>query len=487
MAGQRPQDGPGLQRPEPHAAVVAGAREGRAVGAEGDSHDPVLVADEGMKMLAGVRIPEMQPAVVATAGEQSAVWRERDRADPALVVAERAKLRAGTRIPEPDGAVDAGAREHASVGSEADRPNPRLVAAQDAQLLAGVRVPQTHGAVVARARQRRGAGGEGERAHPALVAVQRAHGDAVAWIPETYAAVVAGACEDDAVLRRERHRADAVLVGVNGAQLGGAVRIPQAHAAIGVRARDQVAGRMDRHRGARGCGRRQHRLGVLGIGQRRPERVAAVQGAARQPRAGELRATQTCVVELGAARVGAEQSRRARVAAFELRLDERRAGEVRAHERGARQIGALEVRARHAGVRQVCSREVRARHPGAGVVAAAEVLSGERRVANLHAEALVHEQCAARSGGAFATRDGLPRPFARAIVPHQIAEEVRHQHRHLASLQRVGPCPAAELLGGAIGDEPLHDRLVNERERSLLVAHEQGARADEVGDRVAIE
>ena len=64
-------------------------------------------------------------------------------------------------------------------------------------------------------------------------------------------------------------------------------------------------------------------------------------------------------------------------------------------------------------------------------------------------------------------------------LPGEVAEEVGHERGHLGPPQgidrRALPGLVLELLGGAIGHEPFHDRLVDEGEESLGVADQERA------------
>jgi hypothetical protein len=60
-------------------------------------------------------------------------------------------------------------------------------------------------------------------------------------------------------------------------------------------------------------------------------------------------------------------------------------------------------------------------------------------------------------------------------MPGEVAEEGRHQPGHPASGQRVGGSAFAAAFRGGVRDQPLHDRLVDERERPVIGADQQRA------------
>ena len=191
--------------PEPHGAVVAGARELAPIGRERHPCHRVGAAFEGGGGgLFGGGVPEAYGPVVAGAGELAPIGRERHGFHwPGLAF----QGGGGGRAPEAHRPVVAGASELAPIGRER-HPSHHVGVAFDGgggRIPFGSRAPEAQGAVVAGARELAPIGRERHPPHPlGVVAVEDRGAPSGGGIPEPHVAVIAGAREL-APIGRERH------------------------------------------------------------------------------------------------------------------------------------------------------------------------------------------------------------------------------------------------------------------------------------------
>ena len=178
--------------PDADGAVLAGAGEGAAVGAEGHAEDPVRVAFQGVAEVAAVHIPESDGVVVAGAGEGAAVGSEGHAVDLFRVAPQGVAEIAAVHIPELHGAVPAAAGQGLSVGAEGHGADIVCVAFQGVAEVAAGGIPEAHGAVVAGGGQGLSVGAEGHAPDPARVALQGVQEGAGVGMPEAHGAVPAG-------------------------------------------------------------------------------------------------------------------------------------------------------------------------------------------------------------------------------------------------------------------------------------------------------
>ena len=138
-----------LNVPDLDGAVVAGAGQQLAVGAESNAVDGFLVRAEIFDFLAVTGIPQAHRLVEAAGGQQFAVGAESDAIDDFRVALQLLDHLAVLGIPDADGLVLAGRGEQTAVVIPGDRVDLIGVALARLQEFAGTDVPDLDGVVEA--------------------------------------------------------------------------------------------------------------------------------------------------------------------------------------------------------------------------------------------------------------------------------------------------------------------------------------------------
>ena len=354
----------------------------------------------------------------------------------------------GAGVVQPDHAGRVADHQPAPAAVGEQRPDPAGEdVLDDVPHVAVVGVPQPYGEVGRAGDELVGGGVVADRVHPGPVSLERAYRQPGGGVAEQHAAVVAADREHRAVRAvRHRHRQPAHLEAV-----------ADAHGGRGQAGRDRTARRDDGAAQLRGA--QQRRVGA-DVDQR-----GAVPAAA-----GDARAAQ----------VGTEQSRPG-----QLRVAQVRPGEAGLVQAGAAQAGVFQPRLGQVGGDQPRVGQVGAGQVGPGEFAVRQVLAAQHRAAQ------VGPVGQAQPGGQ-PQRVGAQRLARRLVAEHprgpggaagrvgEVAEELHGERGQRPHRQRGRFLTAVELLGHALGDEPLHDRGVDEPEQPVVGADQQAARADRV-------
>ena len=265
--------------------------------------------------------------------------------------------------------------------------------------------------------------------------------------------------------------------------------VPQAHRPIVVRRSHEGAICAECHRNDARSARLRDRVSVGRKGKRGPEVVHPLERPLVELRPHQRGDPQPRPLQHRPPQVRAQKPRERQVRAGEARARRAHPRQVRAHEprppqRRAREISPHEPRAAQIRAREIRPAQVPARQVLPPQIAPREAQPGPRLHAQpaQHAQRVVHGRLSCPP-----VVERPPRPFDRRLRTGERPEEVGHQVRHLPGRERRRRRAAPELVGRGARHQPLHHRLVQEREVALGVADQQRPRADLVRRRDLIE